>query len=291
MEKNVKQVFSKIGFIFLFFYILSTVLPGLSDFITTNIDLLELLNEFWFYIVPLPIIYFLLRKIEKTDIPKKSITIKSFLIIIAILFTAMVIGNSISLGLTGLLGKFITVGEVEGITVITQKPSFLVLFITTVVMPPIFEEIFFRKFLIDRTIKYGIPLSVIFSALLFGLYHENLYQFFYAFLLGIVLGLVYCKTGKIGYTMLLHGIFNFWGGIIPEFIDGAFILGIDMANVYTGIEVILAIIGIIVLIKYRSKFRGLKNKLQTINRQAFLNLGVICLIIYEILMTIMYTVL
>lgn len=52
------------------------------------------------------------------------------------------------------------------------------------IIGPIFEEILFRKILIDKTIKYGARISIIISALLFGLFHGNVNQFFYAFLMG-----------------------------------------------------------------------------------------------------------
>lgn len=72
------------------------------------------------------------------------------------------------------------------------------------ILAPIVEEIIFRKLLIDNMSKYGIVASVTISAFLFGLFHGNLAQFFYAWALGIVFGFVYVYTGKIIYTILLH---------------------------------------------------------------------------------------
>jgi uncharacterized membrane protein len=42
------------------------------------------------------------------------------------------------------------------------------------------------------------------SALLFGLFHGSLNQLCYAFLLGLVFGYVYIRTGKLRYTIMLH---------------------------------------------------------------------------------------
>ena len=72
------------------------------------------------------------------------------------------------------------------------------------ILAPIVEEIIFRKLLIDNMSKYGIVASVTISAFLFGLFHGNLAQFFYAWALGIIFGFVYVYTGKIIYTILLH---------------------------------------------------------------------------------------
>lgn len=75
---------------------------------------------------------------------------------------------------------------------------------------PIMEEIIFRKLLIDNMSKYGISAAILVSALLFGLYHGNLSQFFYAFGLGIIFGAVYAYSGKVIYTILLHISINLY---------------------------------------------------------------------------------
>ena len=72
----------------------------------------------------------------------------------------------------------------------------------------------FRKSVIDRTAKYGEGVSIVFSGLLFGLFHGNLIQFGYAFLLGVFFGFIYIKTKNIVYTILLHMIINFFGSFI-----------------------------------------------------------------------------
>lgn len=73
---------------------------------------------------------------------------------------------------------------------------------------PVFEELIFRKFLIDRLLPFGEKAAVIFTALLFGMAHMNAGQFFLAFLLGLLLALVYIRTGNILYTMALHFMIN-----------------------------------------------------------------------------------
>ena len=99
--------------------------------------------------------------------------------------------------------------------------------------------ILFRKFLIDKTIKYGAKVSIILSAVLFALFHGNLNQFFYAFLIGGFFAYVYIKTGKITYSIILHAVVNLMGSVFSIILantinniqinftplDGAIILG------------------------------------------------------------------
>lgn len=86
--------------------------------------------------------------------------------------------------------------------------------LTVAVGAPIVEELLFRKFFIDRVIGYGEKLSVLLSGLIFGLMHGNFQQFFYAFALGCLFAYIYCKTGKIRYTILFHMWINFRSSVL-----------------------------------------------------------------------------
>ena len=75
----------------------------------------------------------------------------------------------------------------------------------TVVLTPLTEELIFRGFIHKGLCMYmGTRLSVIFCALLFGLYHGNLGQGVYAFLLGICLELVTVWSGRLAPAVFLH---------------------------------------------------------------------------------------
>ena len=43
---------------------------------------------------------------------------------------------------------------------------------------------------------------------MFGIWHGNFQQFFFAFFLGVLFSFVYIRTGRIIYTMILHGSLN-----------------------------------------------------------------------------------
>lgn len=87
-----------------------------------------------------------------------------------------------------------------------------------VIVGPIFEEWLFRKQLIDHTRKYGEKTAILLSGLAFGLFHMNLFQFFYAFLLGLMFGYVYTRTSKLRYSTAMHMIINFNGGVFAPWV-------------------------------------------------------------------------
>ena len=81
-------------------------------------------------------------------------------------------------------------------------------YIYAIIGAPFFEELIFRKFLLDRIHGYGeLPAAVV-SGILFGLIHGNSAQFFLAFCCGFMFAVIYMKTGRIIITMLLHATIN-----------------------------------------------------------------------------------
>lgn len=77
------------------------------------------------------------------------------------------------------------------------------------VMPACIEELIFRGIAYGGYRKDGTKfMSVMLSALMFGLMHMNLNQALYAFVLGILLALLYEATGSLFAPMLFHFIYN-----------------------------------------------------------------------------------
>ena len=77
-----------------------------------------------------------------------------------------------------------------------------------VVAAPVMEEYVFRRSILDRLLPFGERSALLCSALAFGLFHTSVNQVLYAFLLGLVLGYVYFRTGRLRYTVALHMLIN-----------------------------------------------------------------------------------
>lgn len=73
---------------------------------------------------------------------------------------------------------------------------------------PVMEESVFRRCVIDRLQPYGEKAALVVSALLFALFHASANQVCYAFMLGLVFGYVYLKTGRLRYSMAAHVLIN-----------------------------------------------------------------------------------
>ena len=81
--------------------------------------------------------------------------------------------------------------------------------ITICIIPAIVEEFAFRGVVMGLTLPFSESFAVFSSALLFGIIHGNFEQMPFAFLVGLIFGLVRVKTGTIWVCMALHFTNNF----------------------------------------------------------------------------------
>ena len=150
---------------------------------------------------------------------------------------------------------------------------------------PIFEELIFRKFLIDRILPFGEKAAVIFTALLFGMAHMNAGQFFLAFLLGLLFAVVYIRTGNILYTMALHFMINTVASL--DTICGL-VFGNSLETVWLIVIAVLAVAGIAAIIIFRKQdfFALEKNRNPEANWAAFRGWGFILIKIFTVISVI-----
>jgi membrane protease YdiL (CAAX protease family) len=82
-------------------------------------------------------------------------------------------------------------------------------FLTVGITGPILEEVLFRGIILEGFLNRYKPQKAIFwSALLFGLFHMNPWQFIPAFITGLLLGYLYLKTRSILPVIFIHIIIN-----------------------------------------------------------------------------------
>ena len=86
------------------------------------------------------------------------------------------------------------------------------------VVSPFVEEVIFRGFLYGRMRVYMPKIgAVLMSALLFGVYHGNMVQGVYGFLMGILFTLVYDRYKNFYLAVIMHAITNLVGYFVQLF--------------------------------------------------------------------------
>lgn len=163
------------------------------------------------YLIALPIAMLIMRAVPTLASREFSMSLRQFLGFYAASVPVMYGGNLI--GTT--LASIITDGKAENrISETIVSGNMWETFVFVVILAPIMEEWFFRKQILSRLRVYGEKKAIVFSALAFALFHMNIFQFFYAFGLGLILGYMYVRTSKLRYSIFLHMIVNFQGSVV-----------------------------------------------------------------------------
>ncbi|WP_052334683.1 CPBP family intramembrane glutamic endopeptidase [Methanobrevibacter wolinii] len=283
--KKEKTTLSKVGVSYFLLLLIMFFVPTLllSVFPVRNNDILLLFNFFGF-IFGFIILYYSIKKIPKADNFKKEnkLSLTEYIYYLIMGYGLMLLGYFICN-----IIKNIFVPTVTNPLQTFQSSGLIGTFLYGVLFGPIFEEYFFRKFLIDRTIRYGELFAVLSSAFMFMIYHMNFYQFLGVFLFGFVLAHVYVKTKNILYTITMHQIANFLGLIVPSLV-GVNPLFVKSYNLIAFIIMCLSI-GFFVYYLYKVNFKqyDLKISNKKLCNLYFNNFGIIIFLIFGLVIAIL----
>ncbi|MCI2047507.1 MAG: CPBP family intramembrane metalloprotease [Faecalibacterium sp.] len=247
-KAQAKKAYSRIGFALLALAGVTTIIQILLGAVMMVVPALQ--QTSWYlwvmtfapiYLVAFPITVLILRKMPAQAPAQHTFGFAGLAGAFSVCMAAMWAGNLIGTGLSMLLSGGQAQNPLGAYTSQTSIFSVLVM----VILAPIVEETIFRKLLIDRIARFGGALAVLMSGLCFGMFHMNLYQFFYAFAIGAVLAYVYLRTGKVVYTIGLHMIINLCGSVIA--VNAAAAGGVAL-GIYVVALLALVICGVVVLI-------------------------------------------
>lgn len=289
-QKSGRKFFNSFGWVYVFTSVVSFSIQILANSLFRRFapNLLSTMNGLILcmmlpvYLIAYPIGILLIKKVPATprpEEPKLKLGFKgmfwAFVCSYALMYICNFVGMLISLPKT-FYNQDATINPLASVVLNSNS---LVQLVMLTIAPPIFEEIIFRKLLIDRVRRYGEGIAIFLSGLVFALYHGNIVQFFYAFTLGSFFAYIYVKTDNIKYTMGLHLLINFMGSVAGGSMlklcdiegllaavdtgDQAFLAsyisghmgGIILYISYVIILFIIVIMGIVRLIKHRKEFQ------------------------------------
>ena len=103
------------------------------------------------------------------------------------------------------IGIGITMPDYE----LPETTAGIVLYVIAVVLAPAFiEEMIFRGAVMQSLRRFGDIFAIVFSALIFGIFHLNLIQMPYAFIMGLCMGYFVMRTGSLWVSIIVHLINN-----------------------------------------------------------------------------------
>lgn len=108
----------------------------------------------------------------------------------------------------------------ESMEQITQGKSMLLLILCLGIIGPVAEEYVFRGLVYLRLRDFvSRNLAIVISSAIFGLYHMNLLQAIYAWVMGMSFAWLLDVTGSMKTCVLLHVGANLWSLFSPELIQ------------------------------------------------------------------------
>lgn len=228
-KKAAREYFFRIGLALLLLRVLNTGIQQGVQYLILGISpelYASLAGGPWFlwalsilplYLVALPVFWLTLPKKPMEYSPKKlklGNTLGSCVACVPLMY----IGNIIGIGVVELISR-LSGGAIENqlTNMIGLSPMWLIV-LCGVIIAPIGEELIFRKLLLDRLAPFGEARAILFSGLVFGLFHGNFNQFFYTFAIGTVLAFAYVKTKNLLAPIIMHMFFNLLGSVIAPLV-------------------------------------------------------------------------
>ena len=202
-----------------------------------------------YYLPALPLSYWLCRRIPVTKPVQRPLTARLlgrwFVIGIGLMWVGSVTGS----WLNDLVYRVAHLEAVDMVTETFNEMPLSVVLLGACMLGPLCEELLFRGLLAGRLARYGQKPAAFVSALLFGLYHANLSQFFYAFLLGLLLAYAYFYTGTLKTSVILHMLFNVYGSFVVFLLPENGVLPV----LYGLSWPVLTIVGAVLLVRGRTR--------------------------------------
>lgn len=177
-----------------------------------------LINAFSIYVLGYTAFKLLLKKVERVENrEKKKLKFWEF-----VLFACVAIGGTQFVNVV--FQMFITIikgifgVEIDNnVSELIQKSSPILSIIFAGIIGPVFEELIFRGTLLKRLRVYGDKTAIIYTAIMFGLFHCNIEQIPYTIACGLLFGYTYTKTNDIKYSIILHIMINMFSIILSIF--------------------------------------------------------------------------
>lgn len=179
-----------------------------------QLDMDALMNNAWGYITAMAVVFLILHAWkgpnywrEEVFAKEKKMPFGIFCVMLCLCVGTQLVNTLWVMGLEWLcnLNDKSLMPMMEAVSGASDSFS---MFLYASVLAPIGEELLFRGYVLRTLRPYGKRFAVLGSAFLFGLFHGNLLQTPYAFLMGLILGYTAVEY-SVGWAIGLHMFNNF----------------------------------------------------------------------------------
>ncbi|MBO4477827.1 MAG: CPBP family intramembrane metalloprotease [Lachnospiraceae bacterium] len=153
-------------------------------------------------------VFYLMWRMDRDKYPLKRVDMPDFSWAVLAL-----IGASVCVGLNYFLNMFMPKEILntfeETSEVLWNDDTSILSFVSVVLVAPLTEELMFRGLIYTRLrLMLKAPYTILITAFLFGLFHENLLQFIYAFVIGLILAYMMEAYRNLWAPIMVHAAAN-----------------------------------------------------------------------------------
>ncbi|MBP5652317.1 MAG: CPBP family intramembrane metalloprotease [Lachnospiraceae bacterium] len=153
-------------------------------------------------------VFYLMWRLDRDKYPLKRVDMPDFSWAVLAL-----IGASVCVGLNYFLNMFMPKEILntfeETSEVLWNDDTSILSFVSVVLVAPLTEELMFRGLIYTRLrLMLKAPYTILITAFLFGLFHENLLQFIYAFVIGLILAYMMEAYRNLWAPIMVHAAAN-----------------------------------------------------------------------------------
>ncbi len=305
INKWLRRRFTVVGWVLVAYYIIMNIMAVVTLLGDSLAQLLRALAEgkvpfaadrnaaasnAWGYLISIAIALVVLYAWKGSDFFRVELRVKNgamtagtFFCVLSLCVGAQMVNGLWITGLEWFLNRFglSALGILESVS--GQSDSFS-MFLYSALAAPVVEEILFRGFVLRSLRPFGKRFAILGSALLFGLFHGNLLQTPYAFLVGLVLGYVTVEY-SLFWAIVLH-LFN--NLVLADLLTRLTSLLPQMAGDLVSLLVVggFALAGIVILALRRREVRAYRQS-EWMDRRVllcfFTNSGVIVLTVLMVM--------
>lgn len=208
-----------------------------------------IVNAISIYVIAFTVFKLILKKVERVENnEKKKLKFWEFILFICITIGGTQFVNLIFQMFLMIVRAVFHIEINNNVAELLQNSNPVISLIFAVILAPVFEELIFRGTLLKRLRVYGDKTAILYTAIMFGLFHCNIEQLPYTIACGLILGYAYTKTNNIVYPITFHIIMNGFSVLLSTFLMYEMTMAMIVQELVLIILIVLSLVFVPILL-------------------------------------------
>ena len=246
-----------------------------------------IINAVSIYVVGYTVFRLFLRKTEHVENrEKKKLKFWEFILFICVTIGGTQFVNLIFQVIVMIVKSALNIQINNNVAELIQNANPVLTVFFAVILGPTFEELIFRGTLLKRLRVYGDKTAIIYTAIMFGLFHCNIEQIPFAIACGLILGYAYTKTNNLLYPITFHICMNGFSILLSVFLKNGMMSAVILQEAILMILIILALVFVPVFLT-TGRVKVTNNEAVYDNKKLYRNIGFVCTTVITAVFTVL----